>query len=93
MLDYFLYFTQKQLLLSHPQMAANTLALREENDEKLFHLLAAARDLMKTFKKVLQGDGTSQKDDIHIFQAILNSNSGLYCLINVYLGAKIQIGK
>ena len=55
--DYFLYFTQKQLLLSHPQMAANTLALREENDEKLFHLLAvAARDLMKTFKKVLQGD-------------------------------------
>ena len=44
--DYFLYFTQKQLLLSHPQMAANTLALREENDEKLFHLLAAvaARD-------------------------------------------------
>ena len=46
--DYFLYFTQKQLLLlSHPQMAANTLALREENDEKLFHLLAAvaARDL------------------------------------------------
>ena len=36
-------------------MAANTPTLREENDEKLFHLLAAARDLMKTFKKVLQG--------------------------------------
>ena len=31
-------------------LAANTLTLREENDEKLF----SARDLMKTFKKVLQ---------------------------------------
>ena len=40
-------------------MAANTPTLREENDEKLFHLLAAARDLMKTFKKVLQGVQTS----------------------------------
>ena len=36
-------------------MAANTLTLREENDEKLFHLLAAARDLMKTFKKSFTG--------------------------------------
>ena len=45
--------------VAHPQMAANTLALREQNDEKLFHLLAAARDLMKTFKKVLQGDQTT----------------------------------
>ena len=36
-------------------MAANTLTLREENDEKLFHLLAVARDLMKTFKKSFTG--------------------------------------
>ena len=46
--------------VAHPQMAANTLALREQNDEKLFHLLAVARDLMKTFKKVLQGDQTTE---------------------------------
>ena len=41
--------------VAHPKMAANTLALREQNDEKLFHLLAVARDLMKTFKKSFTG--------------------------------------